>query len=232
MASSAYERQASRLILKGEYLKTLTAGVHEFTLVTDGGEAKFTVTVNFSGINFTDTQRVKKYSVSNVSFSVDLGGNQPARVTVAGAEVGAEAWTYADGALTFKKAYLEPLSDGVYDIRVFDNGGKYENCVVVKGMEPADLLRFDADAFSHETNGFGQDLKISTEANGIDGFPSRRKREIGHSPQYRRGECRIQFQDGHYLRAFLRNGDRVHHRGHQQRVGSFDAHIFRHGGGR
>ena len=167
--SSAYERQASRLILKGGYLKTLTSGVHEFTLVKDGGEAKFTVTVNFSGINFTDTQRVKKYSVSNVSFSVDLGGNQPARVTVAGAEVGAEAWTYADGALTFKKAYLEPLSDGVYDIRIFDNGGKYENCVVVKGMEPADLLRFDADAFSHETNGFGQDLKISTEANGIDG---------------------------------------------------------------
>ena len=167
--SSGYERLASRLTLKASYLKTLSAGEHVFTLVTDGGEVEFLVTVEIDGINFTDTERVKKYSVADVGFSVDFGGGAPAKITLCGAEVGGDAWSYADGKLTFKKAYLETLSYGVYNIRIFDGEGKYENCVIVKGMEIDELLRFDFDAFSSEVNGFGQDLEISEEANGIDG---------------------------------------------------------------
>ncbi len=167
--SLGFERLASRLTLKASYLKTLSAGEHVFTLVTDGGAAEFLVTVEIDGINFTDTERVKKYSVADVGFSVDFGGGIPAKVTVCGAEVGGGAWSYSDGRLTFKKAYLETLFDGVYDIRIFDGEGKYENCVIIKGMEINELLRFDFDAFSSKVNGFGQDLEISEDTNGIDG---------------------------------------------------------------
>lgn len=105
--SSGFERLASRLTLKASYLKTLSAGEHVFTLVTDGGEVEFLVTVEIDGINFTDTERVKKYSVADVGFSVDFGGGIPAKVTVCGAEVGGGAWSYSDGRLTFKKAYVD-----------------------------------------------------------------------------------------------------------------------------
>lgn len=161
--SSAYERQASRLILKGGYLKTLTSGVHEFTLVTDGGEAKFTVTVNFSGINFTDTQRVKKYSVSNVSFSVDLGGNQPARVTVAGAEVGAEALEDAINKLVALAKDKTALKAKIDEAKAID-GEEYLSAGVTalgEALGAAEDVYADAQASEKEA---ADALKALTEA--------------------------------------------------------------------
>ena len=163
-----YERSAATLTLKKEYVEQLPVGENVFTLTTSGGSAEFTVTVQRETVVFTDSVRVKKFSLTDVSFKMDFGVGTLSKVTLGGAILPEDAYTYTEDKLRIKNTFLSKLENGVYEVRVYDGKGTCVDCAITVGIEPSEAFILNYDGFTVTTNGYGQDLTVS-EREGLNG---------------------------------------------------------------
>lgn len=159
---SNYTRKAAKLIFTKEYVATLPVGDNVFTLTTNGGTVEFTLTVIREKVVFTDTTRVKKFSVADVSFKMDFGGGSLEKVTLGGAILPESAYTYQNGALRIKREFLSTLETGVYEVFVYDQNGNCVDCFVTIGIESKDVFVINYDSLTTPENGYGQDLTVSS----------------------------------------------------------------------
>ncbi len=163
-----YARVAATLIFNKDYVTTLPVGANVFTLTTTGGTVEFTLDVQREQVVFTDTIRIKKFSMTDVSFKMDFGTGSLDKVTFGGAILPADAYAYQNGALRIKRDFLKNLATGVYEVFVYDKKGNYVDCVVTVGVEPSKTLVINHDSLVVEGNGYGQDLTVS-ERDGLYG---------------------------------------------------------------
>lgn len=164
-----YTRMAATLVLKADYVASLPVGENAFTLTTTGGQVDFTLIVDRASILFTDTVRVKKYSISDVSFKMDFGSASLDKVTLGGAILPSNAYTYGSGTLRISRNYLSTLPDGVYEVIVYDSFGHFVDCYVTIGIESSETYVINFDGLKEPDVGYGQDLKISRRI-GLYGF--------------------------------------------------------------
>ncbi len=107
--------------IKSAYLETLPLGIADFMLYTEGGRDAFSLTVYSRLLVADPTEEFDKNAPADVLFTITgsplvLTSLKHGTVTVA-----AENYTFADGLLTLKSAYLSSLPYGVQNFTI-DNG--------------------------------------------------------------------------------------------------------------
>ncbi len=157
-----YTRQAAKLTLNEDYVSKLPVGENKFTLTTTGGSVDFTLTIEREKVVFTDTTRVKKFSTTDVGFKMDFGIGSLKTVTLGGAVLPSDAYTYQNGALRIKRAFLLTLDKGVYEVVVYDQKGNTVDCYVTIDVNPSDAFIINYDSFVAPDKGYGQDLTVGT----------------------------------------------------------------------
>ena len=158
-----YSRTAATLTLHKDYVEKLPVGENVFTLTTTGGTVEFTLTIQRETVVFTDANRIKKFSTTDVSFKMDFGVGALSKVTLGGAILPETAYSYQNGALRIKRDFLSTLGKGVYEVFVYDTKGTFVDCMITVGMETAEAYVINNDSFVVTTNGYGESLTLSTK---------------------------------------------------------------------
>lgn len=171
VSETLYSRRASKLVLPYSYLSGFSAGEYEFELRTDTETVLFKVTVINDGINFTDENRVKEFNGEDIAFSVDYGGKDLSAF-INGEAMQKTDFAFENGVFIVKKEYLNTLKCGAYEIKI-EAAGDAVKCYIVKGFTADELFVLDYDVFKGEMNGYGQDLTVSEEVDGINGISGR-----------------------------------------------------------
>ena len=165
---SNYIRSAAKLTFTKEYVDKLPIGDNVFTLTTTGGTVDFTLSIQREKVVFTDANRIKKFSATDISFKMDFGSGALDKVTLGGAVLPAGTYVYQNGALRIRRDFLSKLETGVYEVLVYDRKGNSVDCMVTIGVEPSEVLAINYDSFMVTGNGYGQDLTVY-ETEGLYG---------------------------------------------------------------
>ncbi len=157
----------SALTLSADYLLALGEGDYEFTLTTDGGSCTFTVGLIYGRLSAAE-DTCKLFTGSDLSLRVNGAADRELSLALNGAPVSETMFSYESGAVIVKSEVFSALKKEVYTLSLSDG----QDCVVFtvfKGMTRDSVMLIDFDAFEAPGLGYGQNLEISVEPNGIDG---------------------------------------------------------------
>ncbi|MBO4573011.1 MAG: cadherin-like domain-containing protein [Clostridia bacterium] len=153
--------------LKAEYLMTLAPDTYTYTLTTTAGSSEFTVTVTDSRpvtVDKSVASFVKGEDDNDITLTVTPYANvvTAESFTIEGVDITeGDDFTYANNVFTFKKAFMNGLSDGVYRLSI--NGEEKFRLTV---SEAAPVL----PTVVAENGGFRidlyQDVAFTVELNG------------------------------------------------------------------
>lgn len=169
--SSDYSINATKLILKKEFLATLS-GENVFTLKTDGGDCTFKVTIVFSKPYMPDSEKIKAYAGADLSYRIDNGSGLTV-LSINGVEVPTDAYSYSSNTLTLKNSYISALSDDVYTLVFKGDSGVSLEFAMVKGMDADEVFLLNFDGFQYFGNGYAQDLSINESLSDTDGVSAK-----------------------------------------------------------
>ncbi len=135
----AYDETAYTLTFNASYLATLTAGAHEFTISTIGGEVIVTITViDATAPTCAEDSKSAMYGVAtDVTFNVNVYGQKVTAIVRTGASygLGTNAYSFANNTLTLVGDYVALLPVGSNEFTLETLGGTVKLYVVVDGSQ-------------------------------------------------------------------------------------------------
>lgn len=123
-----------KLVLKYNYLKSLSAGDHSFVIRTSSGAEKtITVTIFDSTPVFNGGATYEKASGADYTVNLNVFGKDIVKVELGGAVLAESDYSYADGVLTIGAEVLSELAEGVQTITLVTSGGTATKEFALKG---------------------------------------------------------------------------------------------------